>query len=306
MKKQVARRGGGSAIGVSVVVTLYNYEQYILRALESVARQTHTFIELIIVDDSSTDNSVPLVRKWLKENQGRFRRAELIRHSRNLGLAAARNTAFKKAKNDYVFVLDADDEIYPSAISKLLAACLAANADVAYSQIELFGAYKGLLGRAWKPSRFKKGNYVAATALVKKSAWANVGGYTQPAKIQGWEDYDFWCKFVEHNYHGVFVPKVLCRYRIHSVSMLRTTNGSNYVKLKAAMKIRHPWLRLDEPSFVRDKLRYCYAPVRDLLMLIRLSIKTFALKRQIFESLSADFLPSSARRMPMRQGRSKR
>ena len=118
----------------------------------------------------------------------------MISHTKNSGLAQARNTAFANAANDYVFVLDADDEIYPTAISKLLAACISADAQAAYSQIELFGAAKGVTGGPWKPSAFEKDNYVAATALIKKSAWYDVGGYDQPAEIQGWEDYDLWCK----------------------------------------------------------------------------------------------------------------
>src|SRR4029079_5175688 len=269
------QRSKGGA-GVSVIVTLYNYEQYIENALQSVLRQTQPNLELIVVDDVSTDGSVGVAVKWLGENGARFSRAKLISHAKNRGLAQARNTAFENATNDYVFVLDADDEIYPTAISKLLAACLSANVQAAYSQIEIFGAAKGIIGGPWKPSGFEKGNYVAATALIKKSAWCDVGGYTQPSEIQGWEDYDLWCKFVEHGFRGEFVPELLCRYRIHKSSMLRTTNESKLELLKAAMKRRHPWLKLDEPPSVRDKLGYWYWLFRVRLVLARQALRQFA------------------------------
>src|SRR5215471_5219227 len=209
-------------IGVSIVVTLYNYEKYIENALQSVFEQTHENLELIVIDDASTDRSPSVAVKWLQENNERFSQTKLISHVRNAGLAQARNTGFDRASNECVFVLDADDEIYPTAISRLLAACLSADAQAAYSQIEIFGAARGIIGGPWRPSGFEKGNYVAATALIRKSAWSAVGGYTQPAEIQGWEDYDLWCKFVEHNLRGEFVPELLCRYRIHKSSMLRT------------------------------------------------------------------------------------
>jgi len=204
-----AKQKSKSGVGVSVIVTLYNYEQYIENALQSVLRQTHPNLELIVIDHVSTDGSVSVAVKWLRENSARFSRARLISHAKNSGLAQARNTAFESAANDYVFVLDADDEIYPTAISKLLAACLSANAQAAYSQIEIFGAARGIIGGPWNPSGFEKGNYVAATALIKKKAWCDVGGYTQPSEIQGLEDYDLSCKFVEHDFRGEFVPEVM-------------------------------------------------------------------------------------------------
>jgi len=263
-------------LGVSVIVTLFNYEQYIENALQSVLTQTHPNIELIIIDDFSTDRSASVAMHWLEQNSERFSRTKLISHTKNAGLAQARNTGFIKAANEYVFVLDADDEIYPTAISRLLAACLSANAEAAYSQIEIFGAARGIIGGPWKPSSFEKGNYVAATALIRKAAWSSAGGYTQPAEIQGWEDYDFWCKFVEHNFRGEFVPELLCRYRIHKSSMLRATSEAKLEQLKTAMKWRHPWLKLNEAPSVRDKLGYWYWLVRVRLMLARHALKQFA------------------------------
>src|SRR4029078_13249532 len=270
------KKQDAEGVGVTVIITLYNYEQYIKNALDSVLKQSHPNIELVVVDDRSKDDSLAAAKTWLEQKCERFSHARLLAHLSNYGLAQARNTAFENATNDYVFVLDADDEIYPDAISILLPACLSANAQAAYSQIEIFGAAKGIIGGPWKPSGFEKGNYVAATALIIKSAWCDVGGYTQPSEIQGWEDYDLWCKFVEHGFRGEFVPELLCRYRIHKSSMLRTTNESKLELLKAAMKRRHPWLKLDEPPSVRDKLGYWYWLFRVRLTLARQALRQFA------------------------------
>jgi hypothetical protein len=70
-----------------------------------------------------------------------------------------------------------------------------------------------------------------------------VGGYTQ-FSANGWEDYDFWCKFVEHDLHLTFVPEMLCRYRVHGTSMSHTETNPNAPALILSMSLRHPWLEL--------------------------------------------------------------
>ena len=241
-----ARRDSG--IGVTVIVTLYNYEVYIKGALDSVLRQSHSNLELIVVDDASKDASQATARIWLEQNASRFSRTILLSHLQNYGLPAARNTAFANATNDFVFVLDADNELYPAAIEKLLAACMSTGAEVAYSKLEKFGEESGPgAGGFWNPARFAKGNYIDAMALIRKSAWAAAGGYSQ-FNISGWEDYDLWCKFVELGFRGVFVPELLCRYRVHRVSLSRQTTNPNIDLIEAEMVERHPWLRFDRSS----------------------------------------------------------
>jgi GT2 family glycosyltransferase len=80
-------------------------------------------------------------------------------------------------------------------------------------------------------------------ALVSKPAWQQVGGYTQLA-ASGWEDYDFWCKFVEHGLSCAFVPEILCRYRSHAASMSNVETNPNAGSLILEMSLRHPWLEL--------------------------------------------------------------
>jgi glycosyltransferase involved in cell wall biosynthesis len=243
-------------VGVTVIITLYNYERYIKNALDSVFNQSHSNIELIIVDDASIDNSQTLTRSWLEQNGARFSQAKLLSHLNNYGLAQARNIAFENATNEYVFVLDADNEIYPEAIAKLLSACISSHAEGAFSLIEKFGEATGIGGDVWDPSKLANGNYIDAMALIRKSAWLRVGGYCQPSKIQGWEDYDLWCKFVEHGFRCVFIPELLCRYRVHKSSMLQQVTNSNLDQIKYELIKRHPWLRLAEPPSRRGKFGY--------------------------------------------------
>jgi hypothetical protein len=81
-------------------------------------------------------------------------------------------------------------------------------------------------------------------ALIRKAAWAGVGGY-EPIPF-GWEDYDFWCKCVEYGLWGSHVPKLLAKYRVHDQSMLAkvTDIPVNKSMLMEVLEKRHPWLRL--------------------------------------------------------------
>ncbi|MDL2171741.1 MULTISPECIES: glycosyltransferase family 2 protein [Asaia] len=229
---------------ITVAVSLFNYEKFLPSCLDSVKAQTHGPIELIIVDDrSEIDDSVGTARRWLEENYARFERVLLLRHLHNQGLAQARNTAFLHARTERVFVIDADNEIYPRCLGRLSEAMDESGCEATYSQLELFGDQRQLgYGDIWSPEGFYEGNYVDAMALVSRKAWADVGGYTH---IEGgWEDYDFWCKFVECGFTGGFVPEILGRYRVHGTSMLRSETVSRYASINIEMSLRHPWLRL--------------------------------------------------------------
>ena len=79
-------------------------------------------------------------------------------------------------------------------------------------------------------------------ALVRRSSWESVGGYTH---IEGgWEDYDFWCKLVEAGFYGVQSPRVLATYRSHADSMSHTATNHSWRALSRTLQERHPWLKL--------------------------------------------------------------
>jgi glycosyltransferase involved in cell wall biosynthesis len=230
---------------VSVAVSLHNYARFLPACLESVAAQTHLALDLVLVDDASdADEGAAAAVAWLADNARRFARALVLRHARNQGVAAARNTGFAAARSDLVFVLDADNLLYPRAIARLFAAMAEEPWDAAYSQLEFFGAEQRLgYADIWRQENFLYENYVDAMALVSRRAWELVGGYTPIDG--GWEDYDFWCKFIDHGLTAAFVPEALCRYRVHEHSMLRTEHRGRRQSLAVQLTLRHPWLRVE-------------------------------------------------------------
>jgi glycosyltransferase involved in cell wall biosynthesis len=102
------------SIKFSVVIPLFNKELYILKALQSVFNQKHSDFEVIVVDDSSTDNSLALVKRLKDE------RIKIISHKNNMGLSATRNTGITAAKNNYIAFLDADDFWHVDFLSSII------------------------------------------------------------------------------------------------------------------------------------------------------------------------------------------
>jgi len=233
----------------TVVVPLYNYAGYVVEALESVRAQTVAELDLIVVDDASTDDSLAVARAWIEQHAERFNRVLLIRNTPNAGLGFARNVAFANAETPFVLPLDADNRLRPDCVEKLSAAIRASGAGLAYSHIRQFGDNDFEMGRqVWNPGRLVYGNFIDAMALVRRSAWAQVGGYDHVR--YGWEDYDFWCRLAEHGQFAEQVPEVLAEYRVHGSSMLRSETEvyRNKVRLLEDMERRHPWLRLQRPA----------------------------------------------------------
>lgn len=243
---------GDSGSEVSVCISLYNYADKVLRALESVLDQTYQPLELIIVDDCSIDHGDKLVLQWIEVNVASFKRISLLQHHENSGLAAARNTAFKFTDANWCFVLDADNSVDPYTIELCLAVAESSPPStavihplVAVVDEDSFmeHSYQPLLTRIpWQRQSLINGNQIDAMALIRRSHWQEVGGYTHIPG--GWEDYDFWCKLIEAGYHGVLCPQRLGTYIKHSSSMQATSTNPNLAKLKRILMARHPWLYL--------------------------------------------------------------
>ncbi|WP_302285371.1 glycosyltransferase family 2 protein [Bacteroides clarus] len=108
-----------NAIKVSIIVPVYNVEDYIERCILSIMKQTYQNIECIIVDDCTPDNSVKIIQTLLYKYNGTVS-FQLLRHANNKGLSASRNTGTKKATGDYIYYLDSDDELMPNCIEHLV------------------------------------------------------------------------------------------------------------------------------------------------------------------------------------------
>lgn len=201
---------------VTVVIPCYNAGEFLEDAVQSALAQTWQNLEVIIVDDGSTDPStLGLLEKasWPRTR---------IFHQRNAGPAAARNHAVREAYGRYILPLDADDTIEPTYVEKA-AAVLDTRPEVGcvYCKGMKFGAESG----PWDLPRYTLeelviDNVIFVTALYRKADWQKVGGYDESLR-HGVEDYDYWVKMVASGKDVVQLDEYLFNYRIQPHS--RTT-----------------------------------------------------------------------------------
>lgn len=118
---------------ISFVVTSYNYEKYIIKTLESIKNQTYENIEIIVVDDKSSDNSVELIKKFIDKNKDLP--MKLIEHSENKGQMAAIQTGLALASGQFVSFIDSDDILIPDYAKTLLRVHLASSVAFVSSQL---------------------------------------------------------------------------------------------------------------------------------------------------------------------------
>lgn len=230
-------RQNAAVPAVTVVIPLYNYGQFVTEALDSVANQTLENLDVIVVDDCSTDDSPAIACRWMAEHSARFRRAVVLRHLVNGGLAATRNSGCSEAGTQFVFPLDADNLLYPACLHKLGQSLTHTHAAFAYCIVERFLTPPGDVPppflmhiHPWRPDALSIGNKIDAMVLLRRSVWNQAGGYSLTMPFQGWEDYDLWFKIARLGGYGLHVPEILARYRVHASSMLHTvTNKENSI-----------------------------------------------------------------------------
>jgi len=231
---------------VTIIIPLHNYAHFVEEALDSVKAQSLRVLDLVVVDDQSTDDSLNVAVNWAKRNAARFNRLLVIQNRVNSGLGPSRNTGFDATETPYVFPLDADNRLLPECCESSLEVIRRSGAAFVYPTLRHFGDSTDVMGDTpYSPMRFAGGNYIDAMALVSKSAWIEAGGY-QHMTVLGWEDYDFWCRLAERGLYGYHVDAVLAEYRVHDRSMLRTTMNvtTNRERLISDIEQRHPWLTL--------------------------------------------------------------
>lgn len=110
---------------VTVVLPIYNVERYLDRCMESIAGQTYTNLEILMIDDGSPDRCPEMCDEWARKDS----RVRVI-HKKNAGLGEARNTGIEHATGDYICFFDSDDYVHPETVEKCMTRLIKHNADV--------------------------------------------------------------------------------------------------------------------------------------------------------------------------------
>ncbi len=211
---------------VTVVCSCFNHEKYVIEALDSIKNQTYPNIQIIIVDDHSSDNSVQTIENWNKKNLD----AIFIKNTSNLGHTISFNNAINYAKGDYLVDLAADDVLLSNCIQEQVntfESSKMTNLAMVYSNINLVDKnlkfksvyydetdnpesgdiYKMVIGRTVK--------ICSVGSMIETKVFLDLGGYDENLI---YEDLDLWVR-VSRKYNFKYIPKVLVNKRELSNSL---------------------------------------------------------------------------------------
>lgn len=199
---------------VSIVIPTYNTGRYVLDAIDSVLAQTYPHVELIVVDDGSTDDTPAL----LDQHKGSFTRYRQV----NAGQSAAMNFGWEQSSGELMGYLSADDRLHPNAIETIVATMHdKPDAVLAYPDFCVIDEHSALVRTVQTPDyeeRLLVANFQCLPgpgALFRRSVWERTGGWN--TSLKNIPDMDYFLRLCQF---GPFlrVPTAVADFRIHSGS----------------------------------------------------------------------------------------
>jgi glycosyltransferase involved in cell wall biosynthesis len=219
---------------VSIVIPCYNSGATVGQTVASARAQTWSELEIIVVDDGSTDPATVAVLDALED-------IRLLRQA-NAGLPAARNAGFAAATGRWVLPLDADDWLESDAVEALVGA-LQADPVAAFAccHLQLEGEARGVLPKSYNFFEQLFLNQLPYCILLPRALWEKVGGYDVSMR-KGYEDWEFNIRLGAHGHFGTVLPRPLFHYRVSSGGMLIAQSNRAHGELWSLIQSKHPAL----------------------------------------------------------------
>lgn len=211
---------------VSVLIPLYNSQDYIVETINSVVNQSYKNLEIIIVNDCSTDESVRMIIDNFND-----KRIKIIENEYNMGIVNTLNKGIRYCKGMYVARLDSDDICELDRIETQLNYMKQNDLDVCGSAIRRFGlqnCVEEYPKSDWEVriASLMSCPFAHPAVMVKRNVFDNYL-YSSDTKV---EDYDLWCRLIQNNFKCGNTREILLNYRIHKNS-LSNSNNPNYKRL---------------------------------------------------------------------------
>lgn len=242
---------------ISVVIANYNYGRYLAETIESVLAQTYPQIEIIFIDDGSTDDSLDIAQRY----------PITVLAQQNQGVSAARNNAAQYARGEYILFLDSDDLLYPDSLEALKARLETEGptAGFAYGQLQYFGEKESIFtSQAFDPKALSRENYIQTSALIRRTAFNEVGGFDRGFDLR--EDWELFIRLWHAGWKGAYLPRPVIKYRKHRPKAQVRAQGKFRKRLSEAKLIT-----LYPKFFWRKLLRH---PLRHLIYRTRYRVPT--------------------------------
>lgn len=218
---------------VSIIITTYNSANMLLEAITSCLNQSYSNIEIIVIDDGSTDNTDQIVDKLIKENKIQYK------YTINNERAAARNYGVSVSKGSYIKFLDADDFLETNYISECISYFKKnTKCDLIHTNCKILDRYnkislppkKGISGNVF--SKLWEYNDISLSSVImKKNVFDRFGGFNETRSLSGSEDWEYWVRLSIQNCFFGFINKYLTTIRLHSSN--NTMNDINKIVFSA-------------------------------------------------------------------------
>lgn len=203
---------------ISIIITAYNYEKYILECIDSCVNQVGSTLkhEVIVVDDGSIDQTSVLLENINAPNLRKFRIS-------NSGIEFASNFGFQNAKGKYVVRVDADDKLAPNFISTI-EPYLSDSYGFVYSNYYQIDADGAILNKVELPDFneneiIDRGDFLATGTVYHKEILEQVGFYSTKEKNTGLENFELILSLLGKGVKGCLVPEYLFYYRRHASNL---------------------------------------------------------------------------------------
>lgn len=222
---------------VSVVVPCYNDGKYLDECIDSILNQTFKNLEIIIVDDNSTDlNTRQIVKNQIKKANN----IKYYFNYTNTFVAGARNNGIKLANGKYIIPIDADNYMRKDCVEKFISFSKIKKEDIIYCVHHRFGCGENNdWGAIYNWKTLPKANQIPECALFKKDHWYEVGGYND--SLYSYEDWEFWINMGKHGHYGYHIGDALYYYRVKENSLFKRCQ-KDHDKLVEQIKNLHPEL----------------------------------------------------------------
>lgn len=221
---------------VSIIMGVYNGSKYIRDSIESIINQTYKNWEFIICDDCSSDNTIEIIKEYMKNDS----RIKLIKNDKNMGLAATLNKCLDECTGEYIARQDDDDISLPNRLEKQVKFLDKEHKyDLIGSKSNLIDKYNNIWGISNKivqnPNAINLLNgpcFIHPTIMIRKCVIDKLNGYDEKAIRV--EDYDLWFRFFAEGYRAFNMDEALINYRLdtHSYKKRKYIYRINEFKVK--------------------------------------------------------------------------